>query len=138
MIDERYAESERAFRFLRPQPLPDPRLRACRDAVVPPIFAGGLPLGGEYFDGIARPQSLTQRNHPAIDARSREVVADLRMDPIGEVDYRRPLRKIYDVALGGEHEDFLGEQIVLDGGKKFLGVFQVLLPLDEPPQPCEA
>ena len=65
------------------------------------------------------------------------MVADLGVDSVREVDHRRAERKIEDVTLGREDENFLRKQIVLDGGEKFLGVFEILLPFDQPPQPCK-
>ena len=59
------------------------------------------------------------------------------MNPVGEIDHARALGKIEHVAFGREDENFLGEKIVANGGEKFLRIFQILLPFDQPPQPRE-
>src|ERR1700730_17115279 len=66
------------------------------------------------------------------------MLADLRMDAISEIDHGRAERKIEEVALRRKNEDLFGEEVVLDGREKFLRVLQILLPLDQPPQPREA
>ena len=137
-IDQRDAQFARALGLLLAQPLPDPALRARRDDVIRPILARRLPLGGQHLDRVAGFEPIAQRHHPAVDARARQMMADLRMNPIGEIDHRRAQRKIEHVALGREDENFLGEEIVLDGREKFLRVLEILLPFDQPPQPREA
>ena len=129
-IDQRHAQFKRTLRLLRAQPLADAALGARRDDVIRPILARRLPLGRVHLDRVARVQSIAQRHHAAVDTRAGQMLADLRMDAIGEVDHGRAERKIQQVALRRENEDLFGEEVILDGREKFLRVLQILLPLD--------
>ena len=137
VIDQRYAEVARAFRLLIAEPLADARFRARGGRVVRPILARHLLFRCEHLDRVARSQPIAQRHHAPVDSRARQMVSDLRMDSIREIDHGRAERKIEHVALGREHENFLGEKIVLDRREKFLRVLEILLPFDQPPQPRE-
>ena len=65
-------------------------------------------------------------------------MADRRVHPVGEVDRGAPRRQRAHVALGGEDEDLVLEDVDLHGVDEGLGVEQLLLPVHEQAEPAVA
>ena len=78
-----------------------------------------------------------QRHHLAVDLRADAAVADLRVDLVREVQRRRAAGERLHLALRGEHEDLVLEQVDLQGLHELLGVLRVLLPVEHRAQPLE-
>ena len=58
-----------------------------------------LRLGGEDFDLVAIVEDGAQRNHPAVDLGADRLVAKVGVDRIGEIDRRRALGQLDQLAL---------------------------------------
>mmetsp|Transcript_11000 Transcript_11000/g.24960 ORF Transcript_11000/g.24960 Transcript_11000/m.24960 type:complete len:340 (-) Transcript_11000:868-1887(-) len=80
---------------------------------------------------------MLQRDHSPIHLGSDTVVAELRVNAVGEVDDGRPLGQSIEVSLGRKDKDFLFKEVLLHAVEKLLRVIQLLHPLDELPQPRE-
>ena len=78
---------------------------------------------------------VVERHHAAVDLGADAVVTDLGVDAIGEVDRRRVRGQVEHIALGREHVDLVLEQVDLDGVEERLGVADLVLPLEQAPQP---
>ena len=88
------------------------RLRGLHD--VEPFMAWLLVALRENLDLVARVEFLSEAHRPAIDLAAHTRVADARVDVVGEVEHRRPLWEVQEVALRREHIDLVFLQV---GGK---------------------
>ena len=59
-------------------------------------------------------QAVVERHEAVVDLRADRPVADVGVDPVGEVERRRAGRQVLDVALRGEDEDLVLEDVELD------------------------
>ena len=59
------------------------------------------------------------------------MIADFGVHAIGEVDHACALRKVMEVAFGGEDIHLIGKQVAFDGLQKLLRVIELLLPLNQ-------
>ncbi|MPM73412.1 hypothetical protein SDC9_120392 [bioreactor metagenome] len=64
------------------------------------------------------------------------MVADVRMNAIGKVEWSRALRQVDDLPLRREHENVLAEEILHDAVDKFLAVLGRILCFDDLAQPA--
>ena len=78
-------------------------------------------LDGEHLDDVAGPQLVVQRHDLAVDLGADAAVADVGVDLVGEVQRRRAGGQRLDLALGGEHEDLVLEQVDLEVLHELLG-----------------
>src|SRR5438094_4848783 len=92
-------------------------------------------LRGQHLDDVAVLQRIVERYHAAVRLGADTAVADFGVDPVGEVNRRRPGGQGEHVALGGEDEHLVPEDVDLDRVDEFLGVEHLLLPVDQLPQP---
>src|SRR6476659_3468895 len=76
-----------------------------------PVFVRRLSGRRENFDRVAAFDLMLQRNYLAIHLRPDTVVADLRMDGVRKIDWRRAARKFLHDDFGGEHEDHVMEEV---------------------------
>ena len=62
------------------------------------------------------------------------------MDPVGEINGGGTLAQPHHIAIGGEHEHLLVEEVLLDGAQKIAAVLAtvILLPIHQLAQPVEA
>ncbi len=90
---------------------------------------------GHDFDHVAVLQLVGQRHQAAVNPRADGVVADVGVDPEGEVDRRRAGGQVFHLALGGEHEDLVAEQVRLDVLDELLRLGRLALPLQQLTQP---
>ena len=137
VLEDRIAQLDRSLGLQRAKPLADSAFGPRRNDVIQPVLARVLAFGRDRFDRVARLELVAQRHHPAVHARARQMLPDHRMNPVGEIDHGRAGRKIKHLALGRENENLGGKEVVLDGREELLRVFQILLPFDQAPQPCE-
>src|SRR3954471_23012072 len=120
------------------EPLLDLVARAGRlDDGQPVARRAALALGGQDLDDVARLQLVVQRHDLAVDARADAAVAELGVDLVGEVERRRPGGERLDLALRGEDEDLLVEEVDLQVLHELLGVLELLLPVEHRAQPLE-
>ena len=75
--------------------------------------------GSDDFDLIAVGQLRRQRNEFVVNMCGNAAVADVGMHRVGKVDDRCTARQRQNPTLGGEHIDFVGEEIDLDVLKEF-------------------
>ena len=103
-----------------------------------PLPGGGRRLGlrADDLDLVAILQIGHQRRMAAIDAAADAAVADVGVDGIGEVDGVGTLRQGDELALGGEAEDLVGEQLELGMLEEFLGIVAFREDVDEAAEPA--
>ena len=75
---------------------------------------GLLVGGGHDLHLVATLQLLAQRDDLVVDAGSDAAVAYLGVDMVGEVEHGGSLGELVEVALGGEHEDFVFIEVHLE------------------------
>ena len=92
---------------------------------------------GDDFHTVARFQRRVQRHDAPIDFAADALIAHGGMNAVGEIQRRRALGHTDDVALGGEEEHFLGEEVGFQGIQEFAGVARVALPVQNLPHPVE-
>src|SRR3954454_767050 len=121
------------------EPLPDLVASARGRNELEPVLAGPLSLGfrGQDLDRIAGPQFVVQRHELAVDLGADRAVPDLGVDGVREVDGRRALRQVGDVALRREHEDAAPGQVDPQALHELAGVGHVLEPLHHLAEPGE-
>src|SRR4051794_38976856 len=96
-----------------------------------------LALGREHLDDVARLQLVVQRDDLRVDLRADAPVAELGVDLVGEVERSGPGGERLDLALRGEDEDLLVEEVDLQVLHELLGVLELLLPVEHRAQPLE-
>src|SRR6185369_14920955 len=137
-LEQLGADLDAAPALLRLDPAPDALLRAARLDELQPVLARRLPRGGDDLDRVTALQLVLQRDELAVHARAGAVLADLRVDAVREVDDRRALREVEEVALRREREHLLGEEVLLHRAHELLRVLEMLLPFEDLPEPGEA
>ena len=120
-------------------PLADAVARRGGGHEVEPIEAGVGGLGGDDLHEVAVLQRRGQRAEAVVDAHALAVVAHLGVNPVGEVHRGGTLAQPHHIPLGGEHEHFLVEEVLLDRAQEVAAVLTnvVLLPVHQLPQPVE-
>ena len=108
---------------------PDDRQPVARRAV--------LGLRRHDLDDVAVAQPVVERHEAVVHLRPDRPVADVGVDPVGEVERRGARRQVLDVALGGEDEDLVLEDVELDPLDELLGVGDLALPVHQLAQPGE-
>ena len=94
-------------------------------------------LGGQDLDDVAVLQRGVEAGHAPVDLGADAVVADLGVDAVGEIDRGAAGGQAAHLALGGEDEDLLLEDVDLEVVDEVLGIEQVLLPLHQEAEPAE-
>jgi len=122
---------------LRAQETADARAGLAGDDEAFPARNRGLRPRGDDLDLIAVLQLGPQRQHAAVDLGADAMVADLRVDGVGEVDRRRALRQLDQVALGREAEHLVLEQLQLGVLQELLRFLGVVDDVDQLAQPAE-
>ena len=105
LVEDLAAERDRLLALLRFDPAADLGARLAGDDVAEPGRLRMLRLGDEDLDLVAIVERRAQRHHPAVDLGADRLVAEIGMDGISEVDRRRALGQLDQLALGGEGED---------------------------------
>ena len=72
-----------------------------------------LALGGQHLDDVAGAQLIGERHDLAVDLCADAAVTDIRVNLVGEVQRRRAGGQRLDLALRGEHEHLVLEQVDL-------------------------
>ena len=123
--------------FLAHDPLSDlgPGLGGFHE--IEPILAGMMLCGGDDLHDVAVAQLVAQGHHPAVDASADALVADFRVNGVGEIHRGGAFGKLLDLPGGGEHIDLVREKIHAHRVHEFPGVLETLLPLQELPEPGE-
>ncbi len=88
-------------------------------------------LGGDDLDDVAVAQPVVERHQSVVDLGADGAVADIGVDPVGEVERGGPVGQVLDVALGGEDEDLVLEDVELEPLHELGGVDHLALPLDQ-------
>ncbi len=98
-----------------------------------------LALGRDDLDDVAVLEPVVQRHEAVVDLGADRAVADVRVDAVREVERRGARGQVLDVALGGEHEHLVLEDVELDALDELgrVRVADVALPLHELAQPGE-
>ena len=118
--------------------LADFRLGLGRLADAQPVAGGALAGGGGHdLHPVAGFQRGVQGDDLAVDLGAHALVAHGGVDAVGEVEGRGSLGHGHHVALGGEEEHFLGEQVGLEGIDKLLAVPGLVLPVQDLPYPVQ-
>ncbi|KPZ18253.1 Uncharacterized protein ALO56_05246 [Pseudomonas viridiflava] len=84
---------------------PRPRRGDVTQVRVQPVAARRAVLAGDDLDLLTGLQAVVERHDPAVDLRTTAVVADLGVDPIGEVQRRRALGQVNGVTIRREDVD---------------------------------
>ena len=95
-----------------------------------------LRLRGDDFDLVAVAKLAAERHHAAVDLRSNAVVADFRMDRVGEVDRSRAPWQVDQVAARRETKDLVLEHLELGVLQELLRSSGVLDDIQELAQPA--
>ena len=96
-----------------------------------------LLLGGDDRHLVAVEQLRDERRRPAVDAAADGRVAHVGVDGIGEVDGVGAARQRYELALGGEAEHLVLEQLELGVFEELLGVVALGEHRHRAPEPGE-
>src|ERR1019366_5331839 len=103
-----------------------------------PVAAGLVSGLGDDFDDVAGMKLVAEGNHASVDLGAGATVANLGVNGIGEVDGRGFARQDQDLALGREGVNLFRVEIDFQGGKEFVGIGDVALPLDDLAEPGKA
>src|SRR6185503_7568785 len=105
------------------------------DDVHPVARRAVLALRRDDLDDVAVLQAVVERDEPVVDLRPDRPVTDIGVDPVGEVERGRAGRQVLDVALWGEHEDLVLEDVELDALDELRRVADVALPVHQLAEP---
>ena len=107
------------------------------DHVHPVARRAVLALRRDDLDDVAVLEPVVERDEPVVDLRPDRPMADVGVDPVREVERRRAGRQVLDVALRGEDEDLVLEDVELDALDELGRVADVALPVHQLAQPGE-
>ena len=138
LLDQLPSQLDGAVLLLGVQPVPDLVPRPRGHDHVDPLAARRLRRPGDDVDDVAVRQRRPQRHELPVQPRADAAVADVGVDPVGEVERRRAAREGEDVAFRREGVDLVGVEVDLQRVHEDPRVGDVLLPLHELPQPEEA
>src|SRR5688572_26794991 len=131
------AKLARSVLLLDAHPLPDLVSRPARAHMLKPVAAGLRGGISDDLDCIRVLELPRQRGLPTIDPRTARMQANLRMHGEREVDRRRTLRQLDDVARRSEHEDLVLIEIELQKLQELVGSFRIELQLEHLPEPVK-
>ena len=118
--------------------LADLGARALRFDDLKPVQAGAFGIGaGHDLYAVACLQLGVQRHDTAVDLGACAGIAHSGVHTIGKVQGRSAARQVDNIALGGENEHLLAEQIGLQTVDKFMAVTGFALPVEDLTQPVE-
>src|SRR3954463_9699619 len=121
------------------EPGADLRLRARGLRERQPVARrAALLLRGEHLADVARLERVVQRHDLVVDLRAYAAVADVGVDLVGEVERRRAGGQRLDLALRGEDEDLLVEEVHLQALADLLRALQLFLPVEQRLDPLDA
>ncbi len=103
-----------------------------------PVAAGLVSGLGDDFDDVAGTEFVAEGNHASVDLRAGAIVSDFGVNGISEVYGRGLARQDQDLALGRKGVNLLGIEIDFQGGKEFVGIGDVALPLYDLTEPRQA
>ena len=107
------------------------------DDVQPVARRAVLALRRDDLDDVAVLEPVVERDEPVVDLRPDAAVADVGVDPVGEVERGRAGRQVLDVAARREHEDLVLEDVELDPLDELGRVRDLALPVHELAEPGE-
>ena len=93
LLQEVLSEGHALFPFLGLDPVPDLGYGPGGDHILQPVLAGMVSRLGDDLDRIAVLELIFQRHDVPVHLGPDALVADIRMDAVGKIDGRRPLRK---------------------------------------------
>ena len=108
------------------EPAADLRLTVSSADHIDPVIARLAIFRSDDRDDIPVLQLRIERDDLIIHLRTDAAVADFGMDAVSKVDRDRALRQVDDIALRCEDEDFIREDIELQGIHEFLRVAGIL------------
>ena len=124
--------------LLVPQPLPDLVPRAPRAHVRQPVAARLRAYGDVMISTVSEFLSCArERRDPPVDLRARAVQPDLGVHREREVDRRRALRQLDDVAGRREDEDLVLVQVELEELEELVRRLRVELQLEHLAEPVQ-
>src|ERR1035441_981815 len=101
---------------------------------MPAIRSSGRP--SQDFDYVAGMELVAEGNHASVDLGAGAAGSDFGVDGVGEVDGCGLARQDQDLALGREGVNLFRVEVDFQGGKKFVGIGDVALPLYDLAKPC--
>ena len=101
---------------------------------VPPRRAVGV---GEYLDHIPVFEPRIQRNDPPVHLCAHAMLAHFGVDSVGKIDGSGAFGEAFDLALGGENENFVLKQIEAHRINEVFRIGFLLKALHDAPEPFE-
>ena len=105
------------------------------DDVHPVARRAVLALGRDDLDDVAVLEPVVERHEAVVDLGPDAAVPDVGVDPVREVERRRAGRQVLDLALRGEDEDLVLEDVELDALHELGRVRDLALPVHELAEP---
>ena len=131
-VEELAAMGDVLVALLALEPLTDLLARVARGHEVEPVARRAVrALRRDDLDDVAVLQLVVERHEAVVHLGADAGVADLGVDAVGEVERRGAGRHVLHVALGGEDEDLVLEDVELDALDELGRVGDVELPLHE-------
>src|SRR5579884_128760 len=103
-----------------------------------PIAARAVALLGENFHDVAAVELVAKGDNLAVHFGADALVADFRVDEIGEIDGSRAGGKFEHAALGSEGVHLGGSQVHLERRKELTGLLKLLGPFNQLAHPDDA
>ena len=88
---------------------------------VHPLALGLLGLRGQHLHLVARAEAVVEGHQPVVDLARYAVQAQVGVQGKGHVEHRRVSGQGDEFALGGEDDDFAGEEVEFQRVKKVNG-----------------
>ncbi len=79
-----------------------------------PVLTRLLAGGGDDLDNITAVQFGLQGNQFTVDPSPTAVIAHISMHTVGKINGCGPPRESFNGALGSEHINFIGKQVVIE------------------------
>src|SRR6185295_18009485 len=102
---------------------------------IEPVTRWTALLRRDDLDALAVAQRVVERHHLAVDAGAPAAMSKARVNGVGEIDRRRTLRQIDDLALRRQHVDRVGEQAAAERREPFARTGDRVLPVENLAQP---
>src|SRR5262249_59627795 len=129
------SDIDRLRTLARGDPVFDLVARLRGDDEVEPVAARFVSGRRHDLNHIAVLNLVLQRNDLSVDLCAGALIADLRVNRIGEINGRGVARQLDDFPLRREGQDLFREEIELERIQKLARVRNVLLPFRQAPQP---
>ena len=98
-----------------------------RSQKLKPFLLRVLGFGGDDFHLVAVAQHLVELGKLAVNVGGNAVVADFRVDIVGEIEHSGTFGQQNHLALRGKHVNFVGEKVKFEIVDKFDGIFGLVV-----------